>query len=138
MSKREPVVILLGSFEADLISALNKEGIKVRFFGDIDNYQDLDGDILLIDKALEAKAFTVLKLKTMVPVAFHENQYFVNYEPSREHGFAFLYKNNDSYSQFAAIIRAVESFKFPYDWKNILSEVKSVVDRVEFNEFSEN
>ena len=32
MSKRQPIVVMLGEFETELMTGLNKEGIKVRFF----------------------------------------------------------------------------------------------------------
>ena len=126
----KPKVVLLGNFDTELINALNKEGISVCFFQDFDDIQDLEGDILLVEKSMEDQAMQALKLKTMVPVVCKDTQMFVEFDANREVGFAFVYKDNSKFSQFAAIIRAVETFKFPFDWKNLLKEVQEVLKRV--------
>lgn len=126
----KPKVVLLGNFDTELMNALNKEGIAVCFFQDFDNLDALNGDILLVDKDLEEQALQILKLQTMVPVIYNNTQNFVEFDANREVGFAFIYKNFSAFSQFAAIIRAIETFKFPYDWKNLLKEVQEVVKRV--------
>lgn len=54
----------------------------------------------------------------VVPVI--SNQDFVeNYNPVQESGNAFVYSKGSPWSFFATLIRALENFKFPYDWKNI-------------------
>lgn len=45
-----------------------------------------------------------------------------DYNPNRESGNSFIYKNNDHWAIFATIVRAVETFKFPYDWNNIVRQ----------------
>ncbi|MFH1284764.1 MAG: hypothetical protein ABIH78_04230 [Candidatus Peregrinibacteria bacterium] len=45
-----------------------------------------------------------------------------DYNPNHETGNSFIYKQNDPWYMFAAIVRARETFKFPYDWKNIVRE----------------
>jgi len=42
-----------------------------------------------------------------------------DYNPNQEKGNAFVYIKDSPWSLFANIIRATESFRFPYDWKNI-------------------
>jgi starch synthase len=51
-----------------------------------------------------------------------------DYNPNQEKGNAFVYNQNSPWSLFANIIRATESFRFPYDWKNI------AVDAMERND----
>ena len=133
MSKRQPIVVMLGEFETELMTGLNKEGIKVRFFNDFESYDDIDGDILLVDKNFEKQAMSILKMKTMVPVVYVENKFFVEFEPNREVGFAFVYNDDHYLSQFAAVIRACETFKFPFDWKGLMAEVKAVSKRFTFD-----
>ncbi len=130
MTRKNPIVVVLGKFDKELLQALNKEGVKIRLFEDFENFDDIDGDILLVDKDMDEKAIQVLKIKPLVPVAFKENKYFVNFEPNYEHGFAFLYNHDTPYSQFAAVIRAMESYKFPYDWKNLQLELGEVLKRI--------
>lgn len=43
-----------------------------------------------------------------------------DYNPNSETGNAFVYKNSDHWCIFAALVRALETFKFPYDWTNIV------------------
>jgi len=45
-----------------------------------------------------------------------------DYDPNHESGNAFVYKNTSPWSVFAALVRAVETFKFPYDWKHIIRQ----------------
>ncbi len=42
-----------------------------------------------------------------------------DYNPNQESGTGFVYRNEDVWSAFAAIVRAQENFRFPYDWKTI-------------------
>jgi len=45
-----------------------------------------------------------------------------NYNPNSEKGNAFVYSSHNVWSIFAALIRATETFKFPYDWKNLMKQ----------------
>lgn len=45
-----------------------------------------------------------------------------DYNPNHETGNAFIYKSGDSWSIFAALVRALETFKFPYDWTSIVRQ----------------
>ncbi len=42
-----------------------------------------------------------------------------NYDPVQEHGTAFVYEKPTAWHAFAAIVRALETFVFPFDWKTI-------------------
>lgn len=43
-----------------------------------------------------------------------------DYDPNHETGNSFIYKQDDPWHVFAALVRARETFKFPYDWKHIV------------------
>ncbi len=45
-----------------------------------------------------------------------------DYDPNSEAGNGFVYKENDYWCMFAALVRALETFKFPYDWNNIVKQ----------------
>ncbi len=49
-----------------------------------------------------------------------------DYNGAQESGNAFYYKENSPWNFFASLIRAMENFKFPYDWKTIQ---KNAMDR---------
>ena len=42
-----------------------------------------------------------------------------DYNPNQEKGNAYIYIKDSPWNLFATLIRAMESFRFPYDWKNI-------------------
>jgi glycogen synthase len=48
-----------------------------------------------------------------------EQDFVEDYDPVQEKGNAFAYKKGSPWSFFATLIRALENFRFPYDWKNI-------------------
>jgi starch synthase len=52
----------------------------------------------------------------MPPMAFAED-----YNPNQERGNSFIYLKDSPWSLFAGLVRAVENYRFPYDWKNIAS-----------------
>lgn len=41
------------------------------------------------------------------------------YDPNQESGEAFLYDKETVWHSFGAIVRALETFRFPYDWRTI-------------------
>ncbi|MDP2642783.1 MAG: hypothetical protein Q8P62_02995 [Candidatus Peregrinibacteria bacterium] len=57
----------------------------------------------------------------IIPVSY-ERPEVKNYDPNHESGNAFIYKTASPWSVFAALVRAVETFKFPYDWKHIIRQ----------------
>lgn len=42
-----------------------------------------------------------------------------DYNPNQESGNAFIYEKENVWHCFSAVVRALETFKFPYDWKTI-------------------
>lgn len=50
-----------------------------------------------------------------------------NYDVNKETGNAFIYKDKSKWAIFAAVVRAVETFKFPYDWSNIVRQGRESV-----------
>jgi starch synthase len=61
-----------------------------------------------------------------LPIAPDSMKHLVeDYNPNQETGHGFLYQRGNLWAAFAAIVRARESFRFPYDWKTIQ---KSAID----------
>lgn len=54
----------------------------------------------------------------VVPVSLPHKK-LTDYNGVKEEGNAFIYKKESSWSLFSGVIRALENFKFPYDWKAI-------------------
>lgn len=64
------------------------------------------------EEVQNAMAYGVIPI--MPPQAFAED-----YDPVQEKGNAFFYTKGSAWSFFASLIRALENFRFPYDWKTI-------------------
>jgi len=58
-------------------------------------------------------------LNGVVPISGKRKE-VSNYNPNSETGNGFVYDNDNVWGIFAAIVRALETFKFPYDWKHIV------------------
>jgi hypothetical protein len=56
----------------------------------------------------------------VVMVAEDKSPFLENYKPNEEAGNSFLYSQKDLWSIFAALVRALETYKFPYDWQHIV------------------
>ena len=69
-----------------------------------------------------------LLLNGIIPISSQSVE-VKNYNPTRETGNCFVYKNNDPWCVFASVVRAVETFKFPYDWKHIIRQGRASVKR---------
>jgi hypothetical protein len=61
----------------------------------------------------------------IVPIALAgSHSKIADYDPNRETGNSFVFESQDPWSVFAAIVRACETYKFPFDWKHIASRGK--------------
>ena len=59
-----------------------------------------------------------LKETKIVPIA--EEGSIEPFDPIQEKGFGFSYDQENPWTLFAALIRAMETHRFPYDWKTLL------------------
>ena len=59
----------------------------------------------------------------VVPVGEERSPLLENYRPNEETGNAFLFNKKDLWSVFAATVRALETYKFPYDWNHIVRKL---------------
>lgn len=55
----------------------------------------------------------------LVPVAFFEQTDLIDYDPAFERGNSFLYNYLSPWSAYAALVRALETYRLPYDWQRI-------------------
>lgn len=56
-----------------------------------------------------------------IPVSYTRPE-ISDYNPIDESGNSFVYEKADQWAVFAALVRATETFKFPYDWKHIVRQ----------------
>ncbi|MBD3270304.1 hypothetical protein GF376_02160 [Candidatus Peregrinibacteria bacterium] len=59
----------------------------------------------------------------VVIVGGHKSPLLEEYKPNEETGNSFLYKKKSHWEIFATVVRALETFRFPYDWKNIIKKI---------------
>lgn len=104
----KPLIEGLSHLNVDVIGADYRDINKVISDTDI---------VVILDENEE-----ILKLawsQGIVPVTQAFDAAIKDYNPNTESGNAFIYKNVDKWEIFAAIVRAIETYKFPYDWKFI-------------------
>lgn len=65
-----------------------------------------------------------MKEHRRVPVA--DKGMIEPFDPIQEKGNGFLYEQGNPWSLFAALIRASETYRFPYDWNNIIKAGQNV------------
>lgn len=65
-----------------------------------------------VEEALRAMGYGVVPISPLL-------DFTEDYNPNKERGNAFVYLKNSPWSFFANIIRSMETFRFPYDWRNI-------------------
>lgn len=60
-------------------------------------------------------------LNGVIPLSSSRDE-VADYDPNHETGNSFVFENEDPWCIFAALVRARETFKFPYDWKFIMRQ----------------
>jgi hypothetical protein len=84
-----------------------------------------------IDQYMEAADMAVLfeehmhsledVMKKGVVIIGHEKSPFLNnYHPNEETGNSFTFESKNPWTVFMALVRANETYRFPYDWGNIV------------------
>jgi hypothetical protein len=87
----------------------------VKVVPDKDQWEDAVDLELLEDVTVEK--LKELKELRIVPLA--ENG-IAAYDPIKEEGSGFTYNHDEGWSLFVALVRASETYRFPYDWGNII------------------
>lgn len=62
----------------------------------------------------------------IVPVAFAECRGVTNYHPNRETGNSFTFEKKDPWHIFAAVIRGMETYRFPFDWACLVRRTRNL------------
>lgn len=80
-------------------------------------YAAADMSLFLVDTR-ESAQYTQALSCGAVPIA-PENASLEAYDPNGESGNAFLFEQATPWQCFAAIVRALETYRFPFDWRTI-------------------
>ncbi len=85
----------------------------------------------LVDKYMDAADLALLfeehfheiedAMKKGIVIVGHEKSPLLeNYHPNKETGNSFTYTHHNPWDIFSTMVRALETYKFPYDWENIV------------------
>jgi len=66
------------------------------------------------------KRIEEIMAKGTVIIGHEKSTFLQNYHPNDETGNAFTYATLNPWDIFTAMVRAMETFRFPYDWQNII------------------
>lgn len=65
----------------------------------------------------------ILKKNGCVAIGQLDGQQTEAYNPLTETGNGFYFKNSTKWEVFAAIVKALETYQFPYDWENLVKNL---------------
>lgn len=71
-----------------------------------------------IEKSLKRKVVPIVKTAAYSIIS--------NFDPIKEKGNSFTFDEETPWHIFTAVVRATETYKFSYDWKNIVDEGRQV------------
>ncbi|MBI4994516.1 hypothetical protein HZC21_02625 [Candidatus Peregrinibacteria bacterium] len=121
----------------DLMEGLSSLKITTLIIGTVSAaYNNMEPSIHFIPESLKSDAYqasdfvivlngdiaSVLK-KGCVPVAQMDGDGTTDYNPLIEKGNGFYFAKPTTWEIFAAVVRALETYKFPYDWENLIREI---------------
>lgn len=119
-------IIILGKGDdeyGELFTKLTKEkGHRIAIVNDDDTqrrkmYAAADIALFLVDPEKITERTNCMNYG-VVPIAPSTTS-LQNYNPVQESGNAFLYDGNTKWDCFGALIRALETYNFPFDWRTI-------------------
>lgn len=88
------------------------------------NITKIDECVLAADMALvfDERLNNLQELMTRgtVVIGHEKSPLLKNYHPNEETGNSFTYSTHDAWSIFMALVRANETYRFPYDWQHIV------------------
>lgn len=87
---------------------------------EVESHQEVF-DAALVDE-LSADKLEEFKKYKRVPIA--SEGAISAFDPIEEKGNGFVYDHSDYWSLFAAFVRVAETFRFPYDWSNLVKAVQ--------------
>lgn len=120
----------------DILAGLKNLEINVVILADSNLDLSADGNVILPynrhnrKKLLEAADMALIfnfsdteemLVNGVIPISLDRDG-LIDYDPNREQGNSFIYKDENVWSIFATLVRAFETFKFPYDWKHIVRQ----------------
>lgn len=131
-SSRKPRVVIFNNskipFVRDIIDALESLNIPyvLKSANDTSSEKDLEKSDMVIFFDQNPMLYKLASQYLCVPVAPHWEQNTKDYNAVLECGNGFYFHLENKWEVFSALIRACETFQFPYDWENLLREIYSM------------
>jgi hypothetical protein len=132
---KRPRLMLVGSFNDLFLEALTELEFDFELNKSSKPTSTLEVDVVVIAADRTEQTLDYVKKYKAVPVINEVSMNFSEYNPLKETGNAFVYEKNSAWHMLAAVLRASETFKFSYDWKNLLEEVKDTAKYAKKNVF---
>ncbi len=122
---RKPFVVIWHtpetSFLNEVIDALSS--LNIPYILSSNPEKDLSKADMVIFLRSDPKLYETAFRELCVPVAPRLNPKTKDYNAILEQGNGFYFAPENKWEIFAALIRACETFQFPYDWENLLRGV---------------
>ena len=112
-----PVTTLMVPPEGNALSVHSKN-IRSNAHSERERALEADDSIIILEGDVDG-----VWERGCVPVAKLEGETTVDYNPLRQNGNGFYFKNATKWEVFAAVVRALETYQFPYDWENLIREI---------------
>ncbi|MBU1992378.1 MAG: hypothetical protein ABH856_00045 [Patescibacteria group bacterium] len=111
----------------DGLSTLNLTVVPLR--ENMDTYEKLlwASDMMLVLSENPDKYLHDAWRNGVIPVVASDAEGAENYNPVKETGNSFTFNNDDHWGIFAAIVRALETYRFPHDWAHLIAQAREEV-----------
>lgn len=107
----------------DVIDALTSLHMPFVVKSTPDSSEDVKRADIMIFFRDDPKLYELAFQNLCVPVAPRSSKAAKDYNAVLESGNGFYFQPENKWEVFAALIRACETFQFPYDWENLLREI---------------
>ena len=120
------VIVAPGNVTGKLLRYKNPRGVFVLKAEDENVRQRIliASDVSFVFPLSEMKITDLQKMwaNGVVPITSEKQFQTEDYNPNRETGTSFYVQHGDIWNVFAALVRAHETYRFPYDWKHIVRQ----------------
>ncbi len=119
----QPRILLVGGFNDLFLEALTELKFDFALYKGSKAAKSAEFDVVVLSSDRADQTFDYIQKFKAVPIVFKGTKGFYDYNPVKEFGNSFIYKQDSPWYMLQAVIRAAETYKFPYDWKTLRAEV---------------
>lgn len=127
---RKPKIALVGTFNDWFLEGVTELDMDFTLCSNENGVSKKRYDIVVIAPDRTDNAYEAVIKFGAVPVVSAKTDGFKSFDPIKETGNAFLYYEDNPWHMLEAIIKAQETYKFEYDWKTVVREMKDLLEDV--------